>query len=51
MIQLLKNKNNAHIIVNNSRSPIPQVEEKKKQYTARDVNMDDWARKLHRITS
>ena len=40
MRQLLKNKNNAHTMVNNSRSPIPQVDEKKKQYIACDVNRD-----------
>ena len=28
---ILKNKNNMHIMVNDSRSYIPQMEEKKKQ--------------------
>ena len=31
MMNLLKNKKNTHIMVNDSRYPIPQLEEKKKQ--------------------
>ena len=46
---LLKNKN-AHIMVNDSRSPIPQVQEKKKWYTARDVKRYDHVRRLHHTT-
>ena len=42
MSHLLKNKNNSHIMGNDSRSPIPQVEEKNKQYTYRDVNRGYW---------
>ena len=30
MRHLLKNKNNAHIMLNDSRLPIPQVDKKKK---------------------
>ena len=37
-------------MVNDSRSPIPQVEEKKKQYTACDVKRDGHARRLQHIT-
>ena len=33
---LLKNKD-AHILVNDSHSPIPQVQDKKERYTARDI--------------
>ena len=40
MIDLLKNKNNTHIIANNSHSPIPQAEEKNKQYTTRDTKRE-----------
>ena len=43
-------KNNTHIMVNGSRSPTPQVEENKKQYTARHVNRDDYTRKFLNIT-
>ena len=48
---LLKNKKNAHIMVNNLLSPIPKVEGKKKQYTARDINRDDRSSQLQYITS
>ena len=37
-------------MVNDSRSPIPQVEEKKRQYTDRDIRRDDWARGFQNIT-
>ena len=37
-------------MVNDSRSPIPQVEEKKKLYTDHYVKKDDPARQLHHIT-
>ena len=40
---ILKNKNNVHIMVNDSWSPIPQVQEKKKQDTTHDVNRTDGA--------
>ena len=43
---LLKNRNNVHIMLNDSQYPIPQVEEKKKQYTTSDVNRADHARRL-----
>ena len=46
---LLKNKINAHIMVNNSRSPIPKLEGKKKQYTTCDVKMADCARRFQPI--
>ena len=36
--------------MNYSRSPIPQVDEKKKYYTARDVNKDDRASQLQHTT-
>ena len=51
MRHLLKNKKNARITVKNSRSPIPQVEEKKKQFTARDVESYGCARWFQHITS
>ena len=41
MMHLLKNKKNAHIMVNNSHYFIKRAEEKKKQYTARDVKITD----------
>ena len=37
-------------MVNYSYFPIPQLEEKKKQYTVRDVKRDDIARRLQHIT-
>ena len=37
-------------MVNNSHSPIPQVEENKKQYTALVIKRDDIARQFHNIT-
>ena len=36
-------------MLNDSCSPISQVEEKKKQYTARDVNRADHERRFHHI--
>ena len=49
MVHLLKNKY-AHIMVNNSHSPIPQVQDKKKRYTACDIKRADRARQLQNIT-
>ena len=49
MSHILKNKN-VHIMVNNPRSPIPQVEEKKKQCTACDVKRAYRARRFQKIT-
>ena len=49
MRNLLKNKN-TEIRENDPRSPIPQVEEKNKQYTACDVKRADWERQYHHIT-
>ena len=46
MMNLLKNKKNTQIMVNDSRYLIPQVEEKKKQYTSRDINRDYHARRF-----
>ena len=37
-------------MVNDSHYPIPQLEENKKLYTARDINRVDCARKLQNIT-
>ena len=51
MGHLLKNKKSMHIMVNGSRSPIPQVERNNKQYNACDVNNDDRARQFQHITS
>ena len=50
MRHFIKNKNNAHIMVNDSHPPIPQVEENNKQYTVHDVKRDDWSIKLQNIT-
>ena len=49
MMYLLKHKKNTHIMVNDSRYPIPQVEEKKKQYTYLDIKRDYCARWFHHI--
>ena len=49
MRHLLKNQS-LHIMVNDSHYPIPQLEENKKLYTARDINRVDCARKLQNIT-
>ena len=45
MRHLLKNKD-AHILVNDPHSPIPQVQDKKERYTARDLKRDDFARQF-----
>ena len=50
MRHLLKNKKNMHTMVNELRSPIPQVEGNKKQYTTRDLNRADRASQFHHIT-
>ena len=42
---LLKNKD-AHIMVNDSHSPIPQVTDKKERYSACDIKRADCARRL-----
>ena len=49
MRHLLKNKY-AHILVNDSHSPIPQVQDKKERYTARDIKRADRARRFKNIT-
>ena len=49
MRHLLKNKD-AHILVNDSHSPIPQVQDKKERYTARDIKRADCARLFQHIT-
>ena len=49
MSHLTRNKKNMHITVNDSRSPIPQAEENKKQYTARDVKRADCGRRFQKI--
>ena len=46
---LLKNKD-THILVNDSHSPIPQVQDKKERYTARDIQRADCARWFQHIT-
>ena len=51
MKKLLKNKKNAHIPMNDSHSPMPQVEKKKKQYTTCDIKREDHARWFQHITS
>ena len=49
MRHLLKN-NYTHIMVNNLYSPIPQVQDKKKIYTSRDIKWADRARRFQHIT-
>ena len=49
MRHLLKNKD-ANILVNNSNPPIPQVQDKKERYTARDIKRADRARRFQHIT-
>ena len=49
MRHLLNNKD-AHILVNDSRSPIPQVQDKKEIYTARNIKRADRARRFQHIT-
>ena len=46
---LLNNKD-AHILVNDSHSPIPQVQEKKERHTARDIKLNYRARQFQHIT-
>ena len=48
MRQLIKNKD-AHIMVNNSHSPIPQVQDKKKIYTTPNIKRADCARWFQHI--
>ena len=47
MRTLLSNKNNSHVIVNDSHSFITQGKEKNKQYTAHDVKISDRERRFH----
>ena len=49
MRHLLKNKD-AHILVNNSHSLIPQVKDKKERYTACDIKRSGRARQFQNIT-
>ena len=49
MRHLLKNKD-VHILVNNSHSPIPQVQDKTEKYTAHDIKRADHARRFQHIT-
>ena len=49
MSHLLKNKD-TYIIVNDLHSPIPQVQDKMKGYTARDIKRADCARQFKHIT-
>ena len=49
MRHLLKNKD-AHILVNDSHSPIPQVQDKKERYTSRDIKRANCARRFQHIT-
>ena len=49
MRHLIKNKN-TQITVNESQFPIPQMEEKKKRYSAHDVNRAYCARKFRHTT-
>ena len=51
MRHLLKNKKNSHIVLNKSWYPIPQAKERRKQYTAHDVNRDDCAKLFQNIAS
>ena len=46
----LLNKKDAHILVKDSHSPIPQVQEKKEIYTSRNIKRADRARRFHHIT-
>ena len=45
----LHKKKDAHILVNDSHSPIPQVQEKKDRYTAWDIRRADCARRFQHI--
>ena len=48
MRHLLNNKD-ANIVVNESHCPIPQVQDKKKRYTSRDVKLADHERQFQNI--
>ena len=48
-IRKLLNNKDAHIMVNDLHSPIPQVNDKKERYTACDIKRDDRARQSHHI--
>ena len=48
MRHLIKNRD-AHIRVNNSNSPIPQMKDKKKGYITRNIKLSDRARRLKHI--
>ena len=50
MRNLLKNKD-AHIMVNNSHSPILQVQDNKKRYTTCDIKRTDCARRFQHTTA
>ena len=50
MRKLLKNNNNANIVLNNPRYHIPQVEGNKNQYITCDVNRSDHERQFQLIT-
>ena len=49
IMHLIKN-NNTHIVVNDSRCPIPKVEGKKKPYNARGVKRNSRTRQFQNIT-
>ena len=49
MRHLLKNKG-VHILVKDSHSPIPQVQDKKEIYNARNIKRADCARRFQHIT-
>ena len=49
-IRHLLNNKDAYILVNDSRSPIPQVQDKKERYTDRDIKRADSSSRFQRIT-
>ena len=49
-VRHLKKNKDAHILVNDSHSPIPQVQDKKERNTARDIKRADRARRFQQIT-
>ena len=49
MRYILKNKD-THIMVNDSHSQIPQLQDKKKIYTSSNIKRADHARQFHNIT-
>ena len=49
MRHLLNNKD-MHIMVNDSHSPIPQMQDKKEKYTAHNIKRADRARQFQHIT-